>query len=38
MKQICSLHIYIFNDISKDGKDIETAKKSNSFARLQLHF
>lgn len=27
MKQICSLHIYIFNDISKDGKDIETAKK-----------
>lgn len=27
MKQICSLHIYIFNDISKDGKDIETAEK-----------
>lgn len=26
MKQICSLHMYIFN-ISKDGKDLETAEK-----------
>lgn len=26
MKQICLLHMYIFN-ISKDGKDLETAEK-----------